>query len=142
MSLADCIARPAIERVIQRKACFELHEIAAVHARQAKRRGEQTSRLWCEVETRSIRSANNNGEAIQCFAVQAEFLDHDIERAQFAAMAPEDAFNVERRGLEPVRRIRDLGWCYEQEHGGRIDEATDQPRACNAVDLRPGARDP
>jgi hypothetical protein len=36
----------------------------------------------------------------------------------------------------------DLGRSDEQEHGGRIDEAADQPRAGDAIDLRPRARDP
>jgi hypothetical protein len=73
VALADRIAGPAIERIIQRKAGFQLPQIASVHARQAKLRGEQTSRLRRKVEPRSISSANDDGEAIQSFAMQTEF---------------------------------------------------------------------
>ena len=95
---------------------IELYEVAAMHARKTKRRGKQTRRLRRKVEPRSISSANNNGEAIQCFAVQTEFFDHDIERAKLATMAPEDAFDVERRGMKPIGRVRDLGRRDKQKH--------------------------
>ena len=45
-------------------------------------------------------------------------------------------------GGEPFGDGRDIGRRDEQEHRRRIDEAADQPRAGDAVDLRPRARHP
>ena len=39
-------------------------------------------------------------------AAEAELLDHRVEGAQFAAMAPEHALDVERRGVHAARRRR------------------------------------
>ena len=52
------------------------------------------------------------------------------------------ALDVEGRRTKPVRDIRDLGGRDEKEDGGRIDEAADEPRTGDAVDLRPRACDP
>ena len=73
---------------------------------------------------------------------EPELLDHDVEGAGLAAVAPEHVLDVERRRAEPLRDGRDLGRRHEQEHGCRIDEAADQPGAGDAVDLGPRARHP
>ena len=73
---------------------------------------------------------------------ESQLLDHDIERARLAAMAPEHVLDVERRGVESLRHGRDLGGRHEQERGPRVDEPPDQPWAGNPVDLRPRACDP
>ena len=57
-------------------------------------------------------------------------------------MAPLHAFNIERRGTEPVGDALDLRRRHEQEHRARIDEAADQPGTGDAVDLRPRSGDP
>ena len=75
-------------------------------------------------------------------ASQAELLDHHVEGAELAAVAPEHALDVEGRGVETLGDRRDLRRRDEQEHRIRIDEAADQPRAGDAVDLRPRARHP
>ena len=74
--------------------------------------------------------------------LELELLDHGVEGARLAAMAPEHALDVERRRTEALGNGRDLGRRHEQEHGRRIDEAPDQPRAGDAVDLGPRARHP
>ena len=62
---------------------------------------------------------------------EAELRDHDVEGAELAAVAPEHVLglDVEGRGGEPFGHPLHLGWAHEQEHGQRIDEAPDQPRA-------------
>ena len=50
-------------------------------------------------------------------------------------MAPEHVLDVEWRRPEPIGDGVDLGRGHEQEHGARVDEAADQPRAGDAVDL-------
>src|SRR5580693_1971703 len=57
-------------------------------------------------------------------------------------MAPEHVLDVERRGCKTLGDSADLGRVDKQEHGGRVDETTDQPGTGNAVDLRPRSRDP
>ena len=129
MGFADRIARPTIESIVEREARIELHEIVLVHARQAERCREQAGGLRRKIETCGIGGAHDEGEAVERFAVQAEFLDHHIEGAELAAVAPEDPFDVERRCTKSVRDIRDLGGRDEKEDGGRIDETADEPRA-------------
>ena len=57
-------------------------------------------------------------------------------------MRPEHALDVERSCREALGDRVDLRRRDEQEHRARIDEATDEPGAGDAVDLRPRARDP
>ena len=89
MRFANGIARPTIKRIIEREAGVELHKIVLVHARQAKRCRKQTGGLRREIETCRVGGAHDEGQAIERLAVQAEFLDHHIEGAELAAVAPE-----------------------------------------------------
>ena len=73
---------------------------------------------------------------------EAELVQHDIEVAQGAAVAPVRPLHVERRVAKAVRHRGHLGRWNEQEHGCRVNEAADQPAASDAVHLGPGARDP
>jgi hypothetical protein len=59
-------------------------------------------------------------------------------------VAPEDtlALDVEGRRPEPLGDAFHVRRVHEQEHGGRINEAADEPRAGDAVDLGARARDP
>src|SRR5262245_3441178 len=57
-------------------------------------------------------------------------------------MAPEHALDVERRGVEAFRDARHLRRRHEQENRPRVNEAPDQPRTCDAIDLWPRPRDP
>ena len=57
-------------------------------------------------------------------------------------MAPEDALDVERRRAEAFGNGQDLGLRDEHEDCLRVQEAPDQPRARDPVDLRSRSRDP
>ena len=57
-------------------------------------------------------------------------------------MAPEHALHVERRRAEALGDRGHFGRRNEEENGGRIDEAPDQPGTGDAVDLRTLARHP
>ena len=89
-----------------------------------------------------VGAAHDRRQAQQRLGGEAQLLDHGVEGAGLAAMAPEHVLDVERRGVEPLRHGRDLGRRHEQEHGSGIDEAADQPRAGDAVDLGPRPRHP
>ena len=103
------------------------------------------ARLGHEVGARRVGAAYDRGEALERLqTAEAELLDHDVEGAQLAAVAPEHtlAFDVEGCRPEALGDALDLGGRDEQEHGAGIDEATDEPGAGDAVDLGPGARHP
>jgi hypothetical protein len=61
---------------------------------------------------------------------------------QFAAMTPEHAIDIEGRRAELFGDRDHFGGHHKQEEGRRIDEATDQPGAGDAVDFRAFARHP
>ena len=63
------------------------------------------------------------------------FLDHHVESAFFAAMAPVDALDVEGRSAEAFGDAHDFAGRHEEKHCRRIDKAVDQPRTRNAVTL-------
>src|SRR5215213_4585374 len=83
------IAAPAVERVVKRHPGFELFEIVGVHPGQPERGGQQARRLRCEIRTRRVGAADDGGKPQQGFRREAEFLDHGVEGAFLAAMAPE-----------------------------------------------------
>ena len=74
-----------------------------MHARQTERRSEQTGRLGRKLKTRRVRGAHDKGETVEGRGVQSEFLDHHIERAEIATMAPKNlVFDIERRRPKPM----------------------------------------
>jgi hypothetical protein len=78
----------------------------------------------------------------QGLRAQAKLLDHDVEGAPIAAMAPEDILDIEGRRAEAFADRRDFRGGYEQKQGIGIDETTDQPGTGDAVDLGPRPSDP
>src|SRR5271156_59812 len=68
--------------------------------------------------------------------------DDGVERAALALMGELDAVNVVRRGVERFGARNNFRRRHIKEFGPGIDEALDQPRAGDAVDLRTLARDP
>ena len=107
-----------------------------------ERRREQPGGFGREVEPSRVGSPHDRRQAQQRLGGEAELLDHRVEGAGLAAVAPEHVLDVEGRGIEPLGHGRDLRRLHEQEHRPGIDEAADQPRAGDAVDLRPRARHP
>ena len=89
-----------------------------------------------------VRRADHDRQTVEWRRRQPEFFDHDVERAQFAAMAPEHILDVERRGAVMFTDGFDFGGRDEQEDSIGIDEASDQPRAGDAIDLGTRAGNP
>jgi hypothetical protein len=131
------LTSPSVEGVIESHARFKLLEIVRIHARQCERGGEQPRGLWREIEAGRVSAANEGGKAHQGRGCESELLDHDLESAFIAAMAPVDALNVEGRCAEALRDVKDFARRDEEEHCGRVDKAADQPRTRNAIDLGP-----
>jgi hypothetical protein len=74
--------------------------------------------------------------------LQAELLEHHVEGAKFATMTPEHALDVEGRSAEALGYGNHLAGFDEHDDGIRIDKAPDQPRAGDAIDFGPLARNP
>jgi len=113
-----------------------------VQPRQAERRGEQPGGLQRQVRPRGIRAAHEQGEAFQRRRVKAELGQYGVEGAALAAMAPEDALDVEWHGTETIGHGGNFAGGDEQEHRVAVDEAADQPGAGDSIDFRPRAPDP
>ena len=59
--------------------------------------------FWREIEAGRISAANEGGKPQQGRGCEPELLDHHVEGAFFAAMAPVDALDVEGRSAEALR---------------------------------------
>src|SRR5262249_52821926 len=84
----------------------------------------------------------DRGEAIERRVPDAVVMDDRVERAALADMAELDAVDVVWRGALLFRDREHLVHRHVDELGFRIDEARDQPRAGDAVDLWALARHP
>ncbi len=94
------------------------------------------------VQSVGVGGPYNGREAVERFRGQAEFLQHHIEGAGLAAMAPEDAVEVERGSVEPLGDIEDFRLRHIKENRVAVDEAANEPGAGDAVDLGRDRADP
>ena len=137
------IAAPAVEAVVEQHAGIELLEIVAVHARQAERGGEQAGASGARSSRACIGCPHDQwrGAAVaRCARPNSSIIMSKVQRSPL--MAPERVLDIEGRGAEAACHTFDFRWCDEQEHGGRVDKAADEPGAGDAVDLGPRARHP
>ena len=135
MSLRGCIAAPTIEAVIQHHRRIELREVIAIHARQSKRYCQETAGLRGKIEAGSIGTTNDNSQTIECFGVQAEFIQHYIERAEFGTVAPENPLHVEWGRSEAFRYGENLGRRDIKKDRRWVYEAAYQPGAGDPVNF-------
>src|SRR3954462_12289665 len=90
-----------------------------------------------------IRPAHDHRQAVQRRVLQAKMADEAVEGAQLAVMRKRlGTRNVIRRRASLPCDSEDLLGGNVQELGVRLDEASDQPWAGNAVDLGTFASDP
>ena len=113
------VASPAIEGVIERHARRELLEIVGVHARQSERGGEQPGRFGRKIEARGVGASDDRRKLRERLGSKSQFVEHRVERAELAAVAPEDPFDIEWSAVEALRDRLHFRWRDEQEHGGR-----------------------
>ena len=73
---------------------------------------------------------------------KAKFPDHRVKRATKASMRPETRRHVKCSCVEFFGYGFNLVWLHKHENGFVIDETADQPRASDAINLGPMARDP
>src|SRR3954468_21056376 len=89
-----------------------------------------------------IGTPDNRGKTQQRPGGQAEFLDHEIERAFVAAMAPKYAVQIERYGTVSLGHVRNFRGRDEKEYSARVDKPAYQPGAGNTINFRTSARHP
>src|SRR5260370_10669935 len=127
MGFAGRIAAPAIERIVQRDPGLELFEIVVIHPRQSERRREQPRRFRTEIKPPGVGGAYHRRQPQQRLRRQAELLDHHVEGAEFAAMAPEHVFDIEANGIEAFADRDDLGGGGEKKNAISIGATPDPP---------------
>src|SRR5690242_5848461 len=108
MCLVNGIACPTVECIIEKHRGVELFEIAPIHARQAELSGEQSRCLRRNIEAIGVGASHDRGKPVQRFGRETELLDHHIESAELAAVAPETVLDIEWRRTEPVGGIDNL----------------------------------
>jgi hypothetical protein len=121
------IPAPAIECVVQPKSGFELIEVVRIHAGKTEGSRKQARGFRSKIGTRRVSSSDDQRESPERLGIQFEFLQHDVEGAEFAPMTPEYilALDVERRGIEPVCNTLDFGRRDKQEDSAGINEPAD-----------------
>ena len=116
-------------------------------SRNMRDRPSEAARNPAACGTRSSRAVSaartiiaRRSSASEC---KPELLDHGVEGAALAAMAPEHVVDVERNRRETDRRppVTSAG-STNRNTAERIDEAADQPGTGDPIHLRPGPRDP
>jgi hypothetical protein len=136
------VAAPPKERIVERHRRLKLRKVVLVHARIAERCCQETRTLRGEVGPRGVGTSYDLGQVKEGSRPQSELLDHRVECAGLAAMTPEYAFDVERRGIEAFCDAHHFRRDDEEEDRLRVDEPPDQPGAGDAIDLWPVTRNP
>ena len=142
--LVGRVAAPAVEGVVEQHPGLELREVVAYMrdrpSEAASRPGASGARSSRAVSApRTIVASRSSGSVARpnssTMTSKVQSSPRWLQNTSSPSMS---------KGVAPKRSATagDLGGRDEQEDGGRVDEAADQPGAGDAVDLRPRARDP
>jgi hypothetical protein len=107
-----------------------------------RRGGEKARRFRHEIKPVGVCGPDKRREPREWRGLKPELRKNRVERASLAAVTPENAFDVEGGAVEALRDRLHFRGRDKQQHGGRIDEAANEPRAGDAVDFWSGARHP
>src|SRR5262249_27082771 len=135
-------AGPGVERVVHDQTMLEHFVVIGKVAGKSIRNRKQPVALRGEIGPRRIRAADDHCEMVQRLIVNVVDADDCIKGTVLADVAEFSIFDVVRRASYLTGDLGDLTWRDIDEFGIGVDEAADQPRARNAVDLRMLARDP
>src|SRR5438128_1335376 len=136
MTLPLGVLEPCVQRVVDDEPAGEQLVIISEQLRQAQRDGEQPRRLRCKVQTIRVGPADDNRQLVQGRITQGVLLQEGVEAAQGPIMRKLDSLYI------VWGRAKFLGTCEHECGRGeeklrlRVDESRDQPRACDAIDLR------
>ena len=101
----------------------------------------QTGRFRSQLSIRRIGAANDFRDLVQRRVGESVFLQNRVKRTQRPIVAQLHAFHVEGNRVFALGKRRYIRRSDEVELGLRIDEAVNQPRTGDAVDLGVGSRD-
>src|SRR5208337_4817841 len=79
--LADRVAAPTIERVVEYQPGFELFEIVGIHSRQAERGGKEARSFRRQIEPGGVRGANDRRQPQKRRRREIKLVDHHVEGA-------------------------------------------------------------
>jgi len=111
-------------------------------AREPERDRREPRCLRREIESRGVGTTDDHCELAERGIGQAIVLHERVEAAAHALVRNVNVGNVVRRRFALLGRREHFLRRHVDEFRLGIDQATDQPRACDAVDLRPLARHP
>src|SRR5688500_10560068 len=142
MGLVACARQPGVKRVIDHAAVPELLLVVRKELGQTQRDGQQPRALRGEIRARGVGTAHDRRQLRQRGVVEPVLQEERVEGAERTVVRKLDALDVIRRRAALAGHPHHLGGRYEQELRVGIDEAQDQPRAGDAVDLRALSRNP
>ena len=145
---SSCGSRPAatapgVERVVHHHAVLQHRLVVGEIGRQAERDRQQSGRLRCQVGSRRVGAADDDRQPVERRFVQLVVVKERVEAALFTVMRERlGARDVIGRGAGLLGDGEHLLGRHVDELGVLGDEAADQPRTGDAVDLWPLAGDP
>src|SRR5262245_5802099 len=140
--LADQMTTPGVERVVHHQAMAQHLLVVLVDVAKAQGYREQAGRLRRQVEPRGIGAAHDLGELVEARRVELVLGEEGVEAALVADMAELHARDVIGNRAALFGDFQHIARRHVEKLRLLVDEAQDQPRAGDAVDLRPFTSDP
>jgi hypothetical protein len=130
---------PRGQGVVDRQLLRQLLLVVLVRETEPLGDRRQPARLWREIVLVGVSAANDERQPFERRLLLRKFaaLDDRVEGTRIAVVPELHAGNVICRRALAFRDERDLVARDVQEIGISVDEALDQPRSGNPIDLRP-----
>src|SRR6516165_4429976 len=136
-------AAPGVKGIVHGQAVLEHLMVIREIRRQPERECEQPRGLRRQIEPRGIGRANDDREGVECSIPDLVDSQEGVETAQLAVMRKRlGTGDVVRCRATCRSHVKDPLRRGKKEGGLRVDEAPNEPRAGNPVDLWPLAGDP
>src|SRR5258708_213716 len=128
-------ATPGVKRVVDHQAMTQHFVVVGKIRRKSERDRVKPLAFRSEIAPRRVGTAHDRGDAIQSRVLDIEDADDRIEGAAITYVPEFGALDVIWNTAGLIRNCGDLIRWHIDEFGTRIDEARDQPRTGNAIDL-------
>src|SRR4029434_4972444 len=135
MQLLSSKAQPDKQRIIDDEPSLKQAMIViAGKCRESERNRMQSGRFLGDVVPGGVRATHDQRQSRQRgLALKSEDPEHGVERAVFADMAQFDILDVEWNATAFTRHVDHLIRIDEEDARVRIEKATDQPGAGDAI---------
>src|SRR6266849_10296702 len=135
-------AAPGVKRVVDHQAMTQHFVVVGKIRRKSERDRVKPLAFGREITPRGVSAAHDGCDTIQGRVLDIEDADDRIEGTAITYMPEFGALDVIWNTAGLIRDCGDLVRWHIDECSTRIDEARDQPRTCNAIDLWMLAGDP